>query len=60
MSIFGKLLQATIKTVVLPVDMVKDCIPGGGGLVDGHQSHTSQAVGEIKDKLEDAYDELDD
>lgn len=59
MSILGKLAIVAVKTVTLPVQIVKDGWPGGGGYVDGNASLTGETVEEIKDKLERIAAELE-
>lgn len=58
-KLFGNITQAVIQTAIVPIDIVKDVLPGGGGFVDGESSTTAKRIDRIKEELTDAYDELD-
>lgn len=60
MSIFKKVLKATIKTATLPIDVVKDVATGGGVLTEKNESYTINKAQEILDALEELGDEVDD
>ncbi len=60
MSIFGKILKATIKAATLPVDIAKDVVTLGGVLTDEKESYTKQGVDDIIGALEELGDEIDD
>jgi len=52
MGLFGKILEIGIKTVTLPVDVVKDVVTLGGTLSDKGESYTI-------DKCEDIMNDVD-
>lgn len=60
MGLFGKIVQATIKTASLPVAVVKDVCTLGGAITDNRGTYTGERLSEIKDKAEEIYDSLDD
>lgn len=53
-----KLTKATVRTALLPLDIVKDVATLGGAITD-EESSTGQALEEIGDLLGEAYDEID-
>jgi hypothetical protein len=44
---FGKLLEAVVKTVVLPVSIVADVVTIGGAITDKDESYTVTAIKDI-------------
>ena len=52
MGFFGKLLDATLNTALLPIDMAKDFVTLGG--LDQEEPHTFTRVKKICEKVEDA------
>ncbi len=55
---FKKGLKAVIKTVTLPVDVVKDVATGGGILTEKNESYTINKAQEILDALEELGDDV--
>lgn len=56
MGIFGKLIQAGIKTAALPLSVGQDILTMAGG---ASPEATKENLSEIKNKLKKAYDSLD-
>lgn len=44
MGLLGKILVASINVVTSPIAVLKDITPGGGGYIDGNQSHTERKI----------------
>lgn len=59
MGFFGKIAQIAVKTVTLPIEVVKDIVTLGGTMDDQDEPHTIQALKEIVKKTGEAYDSLD-
>jgi len=57
-KLFGNLAQAAIRTVTLPVSIVRDILPFDG-YSEGYPSVTGRNIEQIKEELEDAFDSLD-
>ena len=53
---FGKLLEAAIKTVTLPVAVVADVVTMGGALNDRDKPYTIQQLESIKDDIDEIGD----
>ena len=60
MSIFGKLISTTVRTALLPVEIVKDVATLGGELTDERGPYTGRALKKITKNVEDIFDELED
>jgi hypothetical protein len=58
MGIFKNLVKATIDTVLVPVEVLKDCITLGNP--GEPETYTGARVRKIGASLEKAYNELDD
>ena len=58
MSIFKKLIKATVDTVLLPKDIVSDVLTLGGAITN-EEAATLKRLKKTKKSLEDAYEELD-
>lgn len=54
-----KLGKAAIGAVLTPVDVVRDLVPGGGGLVDGEDSKTVERLKKVGSNLGEGVDEID-
>lgn len=59
MSMFGTLLGTVIDVATAPIAIVKDVIPGGGGYVDGNQSHTEKKVEQVSDDLSKLREQIE-
>lgn len=53
-SFFGKLIKATVDTVLLPVEVVKDVITLGGVVNDEPEPYTLTGVKEVVKDLKEA------
>jgi hypothetical protein len=54
-----KLGKAAIGAALTPVDVVRDVVPGAGGMVDGEDSKTLERLDKVKRNLEEGVDEID-
>jgi len=59
MGFFGKVLSATIKTTLLPVDAVKDVATLGGLNTNRDESYTGEKLKDIKKTLDKAMKDLE-
>ncbi len=57
-KLFGNLIQATVRTVALPVSLARDILPLDG-YATGNDSVTAENLEKIKEELDDAFDALD-
>lgn len=57
MSIFGKLVAATIRTATLPLSIVADVATLGGAAIGREETYTGNKVRRIIDDVEEAADE---
>lgn len=55
---FKSIVRATVDTAILPLETTKDLITGD--LILEEDPDCIERVRKIKDKLQDAYDEIDD
>ena len=53
---FGKLLEATIKTVTLPVAIVADVVTMGGAMTDQKKPYTVQQIESIAEDIDEIGD----
>ena len=53
---FGKLLEATIKTALLPVAVVADIATLGGALTDKDKPYTLKQIEKIADDIDEIGD----
>jgi len=60
MGLLGSLLKTGFDIVTSPIAVIKDAIPGAGGLVDGNRSHTKEALDQIAEDKDDIRDALND
>jgi len=54
-----KLGKAAIGAVLTPVDVVRDIVPGAGGMIDGEDSKTVERLKKVGRNLEDGVDKID-
>ena len=60
MGILGKIAQATIDIVTIPVAIVKDVVTLGGSLSEHGETYTGEKLRDIAEKAGEIYDDLDD
>jgi len=60
MGLFGKIIGTALDVVTSPIAVVKDCIPGAGGYVDGNRSKTGEKCEQISDDLKEVREEVED
>ena len=60
MGLLGSILKTGFDVVTSPIAIVKDCIPGAGGSVDGNPSYTSEKLKELSDDKDEIRDNLED
>ncbi len=60
MGIFSKIAKAGIRTVQLPVSVVKDVVTGGGLLTDEDEAYTKTNAEKVLEALDELSDEIDD
>jgi len=53
---FGKLLEAVVKTVVLPASVVADVITCGGALTEKNEPYTVTAIKDIAKDIDEIGD----
>lgn len=58
MGLFGALAGVVIDVVKTPVAVVRDFVPGGGGLADFEDSKTVDKLKDLGDDLGDVEEEI--
>ena len=53
---FGKLLEAVVKTAVLPVSVVADVVTVGGAITDKDEPYTVTAIKDIAEDIDEIGD----